>query len=242
MGDTGSFPAANLGSKASVEWWIYFNEASTESVNQQMAVSTAWDDSSTGGWSCLNTTNKIGWTGRYTDQSSKLETDIDISTGAWHHVACQYDGTEIRLYLDGKKVASAASSGAVDSYSGHMLLMHRNKWVPAPDINYLVRDVRVGDQAIYTEDFSPNWDLDPLDSTVALFHADDGSGSALNNAISGAPDASLSGSYAWSTVSHAYCDNPIACGNGVIEGNEACDDGNTNADDGCTANCSVVDP
>jgi len=32
---------------------------------------------------------------------------------------------------------------------------------------------------------------------------------------------------------------PVACGNGVLEGSEACDDGNTTAGDGCTASCKV---
>ncbi|MEM6533121.1 MAG: hypothetical protein AAF654_10875 [Myxococcota bacterium] len=40
---------------------------------------------------------------------------------------------------------------------------------------------------------------------------------------------------------NATCDGLIACGDGVVEGAEACDDGNTLDCDGCTADCSRVD-
>src|SRR6185312_10514465 len=30
---------------------------------------------------------------------------------------------------------------------------------------------------------------------------------------------------------------PVGCGDGVVEGNEVCDDGNRNDHDGCSANC-----
>jgi len=30
---------------------------------------------------------------------------------------------------------------------------------------------------------------------------------------------------------------PAICGNGIVEGNEECDDGNTQPDDGCDENC-----
>ncbi len=36
---------------------------------------------------------------------------------------------------------------------------------------------------------------------------------------------------------HGGCVIPI-CGNGIIEPNEACDDGNTNSSDGCNATCT----
>jgi fibro-slime domain-containing protein len=35
---------------------------------------------------------------------------------------------------------------------------------------------------------------------------------------------------------------PAVCGNGVLEAGELCDDGNTDDDDGCSADCSTIDP
>lgn len=40
-----------------------------------------------------------------------------ITQGQWHHVAATYDGTLLRLYLDGQQVASTALSGLVDQSS-----------------------------------------------------------------------------------------------------------------------------
>ena len=41
------------------------------------------------------------------------------------------------------------------------------------------------------------------------------------------------------TYSIAFTYVPFVCGNGVLEGAETCDDGNTTAGDGCTATCTV---
>jgi fibro-slime domain-containing protein len=35
---------------------------------------------------------------------------------------------------------------------------------------------------------------------------------------------------------------PAVCGNGAVEAGEACDDGNTSSDDGCTADCTAIEP
>ncbi len=38
----------------------------------------------------------------------------DISTGQWHHAAMTYDGSTVRLYLDGVEVGSTPLSGTID--------------------------------------------------------------------------------------------------------------------------------
>ncbi|MEO1064503.1 MAG: LamG-like jellyroll fold domain-containing protein [Actinomycetota bacterium] len=42
----------------------------------------------------------------------------DLSTGQWHHAAVTYDGSLVRLYLDGVEVGSAALGGPVDQAPG----------------------------------------------------------------------------------------------------------------------------
>lgn len=37
--------------------------------------------------------------------------NADLKTGVWHHIAAVFDGTQVRLYLDGKLVASTPASG-----------------------------------------------------------------------------------------------------------------------------------
>ncbi|MDQ3335644.1 MAG: OmpA family protein [Myxococcota bacterium] len=43
------------------------------------------------------------------------------------------------------------------------------------------------------------------------------------------------------TAGSDTCENPNTCGNGHLEGNEACDDGNTTSGDGCNASCLKED-
>jgi fibro-slime domain-containing protein len=38
---------------------------------------------------------------------------------------------------------------------------------------------------------------------------------------------------------HQVCQSTISCGNGSVEGNEACDDGNKTSGDGCDQNCNI---
>ncbi len=38
------------------------------------------------------------------------------------------------------------------------------------------------------------------------------------------------------------CELTIACGDGVVDPCEVCDDGNTENDDGCAGDCYTVDP
>jgi len=40
----------------------------------------------------------------------------------------------------------------------------------------------------------------------------------------------------------AECAGPPVCGNGVVEGDEECDDGNTNNDDACRNDCTLCPP
>jgi len=41
---------------------------------------------------------------------------------------------------------------------------------------------------------------------------------------------------------HEVCRSTVICGDGVVAGNEACDDGNAASGDGCNATCSNVEP
>ncbi len=46
--------------------------------------------------------------------STLVGTGAPLSLGQWHHVSAVYDGTEMRLYLDGELVGRVAKTGAID--------------------------------------------------------------------------------------------------------------------------------
>src|SRR5688572_6473276 len=66
------------------------------------------------------------------------------SAGAWHHVAGTYDGTAVRLFVDGAQVASVPASGAIPATTNPLFIGTKNTAAPAGD-HFLGRidDVRV---------------------------------------------------------------------------------------------------
>ena len=122
------------------------------------------------------------------------------SAGAWHHVAGTYDGTAVRLYVDGAQVASVPASGAVPTTSNPLFIGTKNAAAPAGD-HFVGRidDVRVYNVALNIDDVANlagiiNVNFQPAASaTPAKFLAD--SGAAFGLRPSGL-------SYGWN-VSHA---------------------------------------
>lgn len=47
-----------------------------------------------------------------------------ISTGVWHHLVGTYDGSTLRIYVDGQQKASAAVTGLIDTHENALYLGH----------------------------------------------------------------------------------------------------------------------
>lgn len=52
-----------------------------------------------------------GWKSAYIAQS--------LSTGTWYHIACYYDGTNMRVFVDGSQVYTGAQSGSITMTSSN---------------------------------------------------------------------------------------------------------------------------
>lgn len=206
LADAGTSAARALGGQGTIEYWVRF-DAGADS-GSSMAVSTAWDDSTTGGWFCQVTPDTIAFTLRYADAANaELDASLTITKDVWHHVACSYDGAQMSLYLDGTRVVTRAATGSFDSYSSHHHhLLHRNKLLaPAQTGADAVREIRVGNAAVYGgTSFRPCFTLDAVAGTVALFHADEGTGTTLHDAVAGSPDAVVNpGTTTWASIGAA---------------------------------------
>ncbi|KAL4422517.1 hypothetical protein ABPG75_008714 [Micractinium tetrahymenae] len=77
--------------------------------------------------------------------------------------------------------------------------------------------------------------VDPHDpDLVAYWNFDEGKGWRVHDVTGHGHDLIATQEPRWEVVRHL-----AACGNGVLEGLEECDDGNTNTGDGCDATCKV---
>jgi len=98
-----------------------------------------------------------------------------LQTGRWHHLAGVFDGREVRLYVDGRLLASKAGTGA----------RRRNPWPlfvgadpdrhgrPCSGIEGLVDEVRVSSVARYAgPSFEPSRRFEPDGDTLLLLHLD----------------------------------------------------------------------
>ncbi len=195
----------DLGGGMSVEYWARFN--SSDSEYNHMSVSTEYLDGQ--GWHCTaEALEPHGTEGRFfmdpaysTRGSTRLAVSIDPIDDEWHHYACQYDGSDMYLFIDGVEVATQGHTAAVEYPGEQLYMLFRNRYHATGTQDYEVREVRVGNEALYTAAFTPNWELEPASGTVALYHLDEGSGSTLGDSV-GANDATASGT-AWSTTE--YC-------------------------------------
>ena len=45
------------------------------------------------------------------------ETSASLTAGQWHHVACVYNGSTIKVYIDGVQESSTNATGSISTYS-----------------------------------------------------------------------------------------------------------------------------
>ncbi len=82
---------------------------------------------------------------------------IPVNDGLWHHVAGAYDGTEYRVYIDGRMAVSVASAGVLQggatAYYGAIGAHYkRSDGAPKTFFKGLVDDVRIYDRILSEEE------------------------------------------------------------------------------------------
>ncbi|MFG0306311.1 MAG: LamG-like jellyroll fold domain-containing protein [Phycisphaerales bacterium JB040] len=115
------------------------------------------------------------WTDAAMDEGSRLR------TGVWCHLAGVYDGSEVRLYLDGELLDSAPANGSVRT-PGQPLAIGADTWNDALHNTFhgQIDEVRLTSGARYAgERFAPERRLAPDADTRLLLHMDAGIGPYL---------------------------------------------------------------
>ncbi|MEQ8766462.1 MAG: LamG-like jellyroll fold domain-containing protein [Planctomycetota bacterium] len=108
-----------------------------------------------------------------------------LPEGRWVHVAGVFDGQEVRLYVDGQKVASQAGSGARTRNDHPLYVGADPDWAGRP-VSFLggtVDEIRLSTVARYEgASFSPSEQFEHDAETVLLLHCDRFVGPFLPNA------------------------------------------------------------
>lgn len=98
-----------------------------------------------------------------------------LSTDRWHHVAGVYDGSEVRLYVDGELVARKAGSGKRDTNTLPLMIgadVNGSGQATSP-FSGSIDEVRLSGVARYSgESFSPARWFRSDEETVLLYHMD----------------------------------------------------------------------
>ncbi|MCH7642504.1 MAG: redoxin domain-containing protein [Chloroflexi bacterium] len=101
-----------------------------------------------------------------------------ITTGVWHHIACERDASNWSLWLDGVRVASAASSSYLPPVGARPLGLGGDYRSPPEAFSFrgLIDEVRISSVVRYTAAFTPAYRFAVDAATVALWHFDEGVG------------------------------------------------------------------
>jgi hypothetical protein len=115
---------------------------------------------------------------------------------AWYHVAGAYDGSNMRLWVNGQRVASREISGEIDQTDNPLRIGSAN----AVDdfFNGLIDEVRVSNVVRYTSMFVPAQEpFTPDASTAGLWHLDEGEGNLAADASGAGNDGKLQNGPVW---------------------------------------------
>ncbi len=148
--------------------YVYFDRSWQDIVNTEITVA-AWIKTSSVGSSNIVAALGYAWRLRggpggniafqvmNTSPVSAATGTIPVDDGTWHHVAGSYDGTEYKLYIDGRMNVSAASSGVLQggatAYYG-TIGAHYKRSDGAPKLFFsgLIDDVRIYNTVLSEED------------------------------------------------------------------------------------------
>ena len=120
-----------------------------------------------------------------------------LTLNEWHHLAGIYDGTSLRLAVDGVLDPNVVTTGFVDS---DLVLEIGSRTNNDFYFDGEIYEVRVSSAARYTDNFTPAIGFLADADTLALYHLDEGTGAVAGDAADGANDGAIAGGAAWTTT------------------------------------------
>jgi hypothetical protein len=117
-----------------------------------------------------------------------------LPTGVWHHIAGVYDGSTMRIFVNGQETASRTYSGPINVSTMPLTLGNNSVWSDE-QLHGTIDEARVSRVARYSTAFTPAVRLTVDANTAALWHFDEGTGQTCGDAASPS-DALLRGTSA----------------------------------------------
>lgn len=117
------------GSQMTIATWVFFNTLSS-GIDQRI-ISKASGSAETDHYWMLGTTESSGHVVRARIKAGGSTITViagsgSLATGTWYHIAVTYDGSFVRLYLDGTNVGQSAKTGVLGTNSGVSVNIGRN--------------------------------------------------------------------------------------------------------------------
>ena len=129
-------------------------------------------------------------------QAYTIYAESKLGPDARHHVAGIYDGTTLRLFVNGVQVQQivavhedfeglrrafdpSTTKISIQQNTHAIPLQIGTNWTKSHFFQGIIDEVRISNVARYTEDFTPAKRFEPDEHTVALYHFDEGTGDVL---------------------------------------------------------------
>lgn len=114
-----------------------------------------------------------------------------LPLGQWLHLAMVHDGPQVRVFVNGKKVAQYAAPTRLNVTSND-LKIGRSLYT-GQSLDGMVREVRISDSARYTDEFKPQWRCERDEHTIVLLHCDEARGNVARDSSGNGNDAAIIG-------------------------------------------------
>jgi hypothetical protein len=137
----------------SVSAWVYLVSTTAGGIAQSYGAETNdW-----GGWSLGFSGTQLSFTVNTTASTSTSASYNFSTTGSWFHVVGTYDGTNIRLYVNGSNVATTSISGTIrNPTTSYNFLGFGKAWSgdTGSSINGYIDEVAVFSRALSAQEIS----------------------------------------------------------------------------------------
>ncbi len=115
---------------------------------------------------------------------SRVVSSDALSTGNWYHVVGTYDGSQMKIYVNGVLKGSISKSGNIDYYAATSdpVIGTRSPYTPGEFFNGMIDEARIYNRALSESEVSSRFNgLDVRKGLVAEWRFDEGSGATASD-------------------------------------------------------------